>query len=158
MNYKIITVSISLLALILSAQGMTPPEQGAFWKELSHESKYAYVLGVIHGGSYALEQAATEWLPKEEQFIYSEDRSVRVQRALEKSAVKSSAEQLVEGMDYLYSDPANVYVGRIDILYFARDRALGKDITESLNKKRREALEHWKIILQHLKDQKVKNK
>ena len=157
MKIKTITILSAFIALTLSAYGISPPEHGKIWNELPYEAKRYYVLGVIHGGSYALDRAAPQWLPKEDYHsIYSENRTDKVQLVFSQTAVKLQSEQLIEGMDFLYSDPANVHIGHIEILYFARDRALGKNITESIQRERKKALEDWEILMQHYKNKKDK--
>lgn len=155
MNFKIV-IPVSILFLALSALARTdtaPPEYGEFWNELSPSAKREYVVGVIHGVNAAFEAAAKNWLPENEFRSYrlENKKSERIQRVVEEAFTTVEPGMLVRVMDNLYSDPSNVHIARIDMLYLARDKTLGANISDRIANARKKALDDWKVMLKHLK-------
>ena len=152
---KIKFTIILLFLTWLSAHGgdIAPPENGKFWNELNESAKSEYVVGVIHGVNAAFDAAAENWLPKDElsHHLFQRRHSKRIQKVIDEAFTKVEIERLIKIVDHLYSDPANVYIPRITILYLARDKALGSDISRQLAKARTKALDDWELMLEHLK-------
>lgn len=137
----------------LARADIAPREYGRFWNKLSPSAKREYVVGVIHGVNAAFEAAAKNWLPENEfrGHRFENKKSERIQRVVKEAFTTVEPGMLIQVMDNLYSDPSNVYIARIDILYLARDKTLGTNISDRIANARKKALDDWKVMLKHLK-------
>lgn len=138
---------ILLLPLLLLAplKAIERTQHGEDWNAFPKLAKFTYVSGVRDASFYALSQAQGELFNHVEpqKLLKALDDFKKLSNKLE---LNVDIRDLVKGMDYLYSDPANNYVSFRNILYFAKDRMQGIDIREALQKERRESEEFWKTI------------
>ena len=160
MNKIFITILFGFISSITYAQNIAPPEHSAYWNELTDSAKQAYIYGVIDGVYSTYESAGVIWLPEGEFYdhMFKRKDSERVQSLSDKVSVKLEPNKIIEIMNHLYADPSNTYISRIEILYFARDKALGENITEQMARARKKAIEDWDLLTNYLKKMKNNNK
>lgn len=104
------------------------------WNSLPQIAKEAYIYGFRDGTINAWIETKKEWLPKEENKDSSRIESVR-----KKIFTLIEVNELIETMDQLYSDSENSLIEPRDILFLARDKALGVDVSARLIQARNKA-------------------
>ena len=117
---------------------------GQVWKLWPDYVRDVYLMGFQDGSVYAYFKALHKWLPPGEAFKKPEPQRVKEVRESVFLFVDRSA--LRDVMTSLYEDPANTYIRWEKIVYLARDKLMGKDISQSLIKARKDAHEEYELL------------
>ncbi len=139
--FFLVAVLVSLASSPVS--GEEPYSYATLWRSWGTLCRDAYVDGVVDGSFNAYMAAAEVWLGPGQ--LHSTPESEKVRRVREQVFVRDQRPQIPAVMTELYSDPANVYVVLIDMVFISRDKLEGKNVETALQDARKRALTQHRL-------------
>lgn len=144
--FKIGLLVLAILIVTLSASTMATDlfNYGQRWKSWSVGTRNVYLEGFQDGSNHAYWTAGDQWLAhgdflKNPALQKVKKVSGNVHFFVELSVIR-------DVMTGLYEDPANTFIKWETVLYLARDKLMGEDISERLIKARKFAIEEWELL------------
>lgn len=137
---KTLTIILWLLVgMVNIAVADEPFDYASRWNAWDVYTKTAYVIGVKEGISTAFftftGNLTKKTSPKEELLIMN---ILNLGSVIERK-------KIIEVMTDIYKDPANSYIETTQIFLFAQEKIKGQDISKSLENKRRQIYEFYKL-------------
>lgn len=123
-----------------------PYNYAELWRSWGSVGREAYLDGVVDGTANAYFKAGNAWLGSD--VFHAKPELEKVRRVRDEVFVRAQRPQIPAVMTDLYSDPANVYVSLIDMVFIARDKLGGKDIDRPLQEARKSALDTHRVMEQ----------
>ena len=145
----LVYVWVFLMCSISNVFGSEQYNYANTWQSWTVYDRYVYLWGFQEGSNTAYLAAADNWLPPGTLFQKPEAKEVKKVR--ESTFLFFDLKTIRDVVTDLYNDPANSYIPFEKIIYVARDKLRGEDITEALRKARKDAHESH-LLIEKVKD------
>lgn len=130
---------VLVAALVAPAQGRQDSSGGLAWRRMSQAEKTWYALGYHRGRQYAGE-ALQSTLAAVGDHIQDGDSFLALIKVFQDVSVRSvDAHQLVEQLDLLFQDRANLPISISEMMEVAVQRLKGESVEETLKALRKKA-------------------
>ena len=110
---------------------------GKIWLSWSNNLRDVYLVGFSDGIDVVYWKAALTWLAPGE--IFKKPESGRVKKVRQDVFLVLDIATIRDVMTNLYKDPSNTYIPWKKMIYLARNKLMGKDISIELINARKEA-------------------
>jgi hypothetical protein len=123
---------IILIFAPINVLGADPYNYADLWRSWSIVTREAYISGMHDGIFRATSKTLRAVTPKQ----WEEVRII-----WEPLFLRNTRSQICNVITDLYNDPANAFIFTCDMVFLARDKIEGKDITEGIMDARKDAIE-----------------
>lgn len=115
-----------------------PYNYAELWQSWNIVAREAYISGVVDGIAKAYFVTMTTVVPDK---FAKTSPPAEVKKTTDKLFVRYTRDQIRDVITDLYKDPANAFIGTLDMFFLARDKIEGKDIGKDLMESRKKAMD-----------------